>query len=88
MSSTVANGSLSVPARSELTGTRGKTERLERLRSFVHTWHASSAGPLEPFFRGLWSVLRVQSRGPPSVGGAGPKRAVWEVDDAVFLESG
>ncbi|TXT15983.1 hypothetical protein VHUM_00486 [Vanrija humicola] len=88
MSSTAANGSLSVPARSELTGTRGKAERLERLRSFIHTWHASSAGPLEPFFRGLWSVLRVQSRGPPSAGGAGPKRAVWEVDDAVFLESG
>ncbi|KAL1413104.1 hypothetical protein Q8F55_000853 [Vanrija albida] len=88
MSSTVANGSLSLPARSELTGARGKTERLERLRTFIHTWHASSAGPLEPFFRGLWSVLRVQSRGPPSAGGGGPKRVVWEVDDAVFLESG
>lgn len=84
MASTPANGSLSMSARADPASPRARVDRYERTSHFVRTWAASSGG-LEPFFRGLWSVLRVQSR---PKGGAGAKRVVWEVDDAVFLESG
>lgn len=47
---------------------------------------ASTPGT-HPFFEGLYGVLRLQSTGEAS-GGAGPWRIEWEVDDAVFLESG
>lgn len=87
MSATTENSGLSLPARSELTARRARAERADRLGLFIRTW-GGSAGALEPFFRGLWSVLRVQSRGAANRGGAGVKCVVWEVDDAVFLESG
>ncbi|CAK9784588.1 hypothetical protein CC85DRAFT_299945 [Cutaneotrichosporon oleaginosum] len=87
LSSTISNGSLSLPARSDLGSARARSERAERLDHFIRTWGTSSTGPQLPFFRGLWGALRVQSRGP-SCGGAGVRRVVWEIDDAVFLESG
>jgi hypothetical protein len=87
LSSTIANGSLSLPARSDLGSARARSERAERLDHFIRTWGTSSTGPQLPFFRGLWGALRVQSRGA-SHGGAGVRRVVWEIDDAVFQESG
>ncbi|BEI81502.1 hypothetical protein CcaverHIS002_0206620 [Cutaneotrichosporon cavernicola] len=87
LSSTLSNGSLSLPARSELGSPRARSERAERLDHFIRTWGTSSTGPQLPFFRGLWGALCVQSRGPKR-GGAGVRRVVWEIDDAVFLESG
>lgn len=87
LASTLSNGSLSLPARSDLGSARARAERMERLDHFIRTWGSSSSGPQLPFFRGLWGVLRVQSRGAKR-GGAGPRRVVWEIDDAVFLESG
>lgn len=87
MAATAPNSGLSLPARSELAGARAQAERADRLSHFVRTW-GGSAGALEPFFRGLYSALRLQSRGPPARGGAGPRRVVWEIDDALFLESG
>jgi hypothetical protein len=59
-----------------------RDERRLRLEAFALKWR--SAGT-EPFFRGLWVLLRLQSRGN---GGAGRHRVVWEIDDAVFQESG
>lgn len=84
LSATSPGGSLSHAARAEPGGARARAERFERASHFVRTWGAASGG-LEPFFRGLWSVIRVQSR---PRGGAGEKRVVWEVDDAILLESG
>lgn len=84
LSATSPGGSLSHAARAEPGGPRARAERFERAAHFVRTWGAASGG-LEPFFRGLWSVIRVQSR---PKGGAGDKRVVWEVDDAILLESG
>ncbi|KAK4688381.1 hypothetical protein P7C73_g1735, partial [Tremellales sp. Uapishka_1] len=88
ISSTVASASLSPMARQDLISARAKTERKDRFHKFVTTWCSSTAGGVEPFFRGLWAVFRVQSRGSVTQGGAGKQRVVWEVDDAVFLESG
>ncbi|GMK53989.1 hypothetical protein CspeluHIS016_0105750 [Cutaneotrichosporon spelunceum] len=87
LSSTLSSGSLSLPARSDLGCLRARSERAERLDHFIRTWGTSSTGPQLPFFRGLWGALRVQSRGRQH-GGAGVRRVVWEIDDAVFLESG
>lgn len=85
LATTSPSGSLSLPSRSELSGPRARAERLDRLSDFIKTWN-SSGGALLPFFRGLWAVLQIQSR--PSPSGAGANRVVWEVDDAVFMESG
>lgn len=84
LSATQPGGSLSPSARADPAGPRARAERFERAAHFVRTWGAASGG-LEPFFRGLWSVIRVQSR-PKR--GAGAKRVVWELDDAILLESG
>ncbi|WVQ96376.1 hypothetical protein IAU59_003481 [Kwoniella sp. CBS 9459] len=88
ISSTVASASLSPLARQQLQGAGAKSERLERTKRFISTWCTSNAGGVEPFFRGLWGALRLQSRGGPERGGGGSNRVVWEIDDAVFLESG
>lgn len=85
MATTAASGSLSLASRSELGGARARAERHERLGHFIRTWN-SSGGALLPFFRGLWAALQLQERAKP--GGAGSTRVVWEVDDAVFMESG
>ncbi|KAL7420567.1 hypothetical protein Q5752_004518 [Cryptotrichosporon argae] len=88
IASTLPSGSLSPPARADLAGPRARDERSERLARFLATWCTASAGGVEPFFRGLWSAMRAQSRGDERRGGAGGRRVVWEIDDAVFLESG
>ncbi|WVF68816.1 hypothetical protein IAT40_003589 [Kwoniella sp. CBS 6097] len=88
ISSTVASASLTPLARQQLLGPGAKGERYERTKRFISTWCTSDTGGVEPFFRGLWGALRLQSRGGPERGGGGSNRVVWEVDDAVFLESG
>ncbi|RXK40071.1 hypothetical protein M231_02711 [Tremella mesenterica] len=88
ISTTVASGSLTPSARLLLHGKTAKLERRDKLSRFISTWCTSNAGGVEPFFRGLWSVLRAQSRGDDNRGGGGQRRVIWELDDAVFLESG
>lgn len=86
--STHANASLTPLARAELPGPRARRERKERLARFAEQWCSKSAVGVEPFFRALYTLLRLQSLGPRSVGGAGQHRIVWEMDDAVFMEAG
>lgn len=63
-----------------------QAERRDKLKRFVGTWCTGRvAGGVEPFFKGLWAMLRLQSR---SGSQKGDRRLVWEIDDAVFLESG
>ena len=89
LSSTSVSGSLTPAARLNLSSSRAKGERKLRFGEFVDTWCTGvNAGGVEPFFRGLWGVLRGQGRGEGRHGGAGGHRVIWEVDDAVFLESG
>jgi hypothetical protein len=85
--STLPNASLSPLARSDLSGSRAVKERRDKLAQWLTTWCTRSAGGLEPFFRGLWAVLRAQSLGHENRG-AGKRRVVWEVDDAIFMEAG
>ncbi|OCF40173.1 hypothetical protein I317_05997 [Kwoniella heveanensis CBS 569] len=88
ISSTIASASLTPLARQQLLAPGAKSERYERTKQFISTWCTSETGGVEPFFRGLWGTLRLQSRGGPERGGGGSNRVVWEIDDAVFLESG
>ncbi|WWC96562.1 hypothetical protein V866_003430 [Kwoniella sp. B9012] len=88
ISSTVSSASLSPLSRQDLVSPRARSERSEKAKKFISTWCTSKTGGVEPFFRGLWGALRAQSRGGVSRGGGGPTRVVWEIDDAVFLESG
>ncbi len=90
ISSTVPNASLTPLARSELGGARAKMERKDRLSVFLRTWCAKSGNTIgvEPFFRALYVAFKLQSKGERSVGGAGSRRIVWEMDDAVFMEAG
>nr|XP_019000212.1 uncharacterized protein I203_07371 [Kwoniella mangroviensis CBS 8507]OCF63673.1 hypothetical protein I203_07371 [Kwoniella mangroviensis CBS 8507] len=88
ISSTVSSASLSPLSRQDLVSPRARSERSEKAKKFISTWCTSKTGGVEPFFRGLWGALRAQSRGDVGRGGAGSSRVVWEIDDAVFLESG
>lgn len=81
------SGSLTPHSRTDLAGKAARLERKERLRTFIDTWCSPHSG-VEPFFKGLWAALRVQSRGGIDRGGAGARRVVWEIDDAVFMEAG
>lgn len=82
----VPSDSLSPLARSHPRSKQARAERKRRLREFIDKWCTSGNAGTEPFFKALRAVLRVQSRA--DLGGAGEKRVVWEVDDAVFQESG
>lgn len=88
ISFTVASASLSPLVRSDPVSTKARQERQDRPGRFIKTCCTTSTGGVEPFFRGLWAGLRTQSRGDGKRGGAGERRVVWEIDDAVFLESG
>lgn len=92
MTSTLPSGSMTPGSRFDLNSLGAKRERKDKFRQFINTWYTSSEGTgiggVEPFFVGLYAVLRVQSRGERERGGAGGKCVVWEVDDAVFMESG
>jgi hypothetical protein len=61
-------------------------ERYERLERFVRTWCTMGMPGTKPFFVGLWATMRLSVL-PEELGGAGPWRIEWEIDDAVFMES-
>lgn len=64
-----------------------RKHRLERFTRFVKMYCSQTAPGTLPFFEGLHAVLRLQLL-PANLGGAGQQRIEWEVDDAVFMESG
>lgn len=65
-------------SRTLLHGYNAQSERKAKLSNFLQTWYGPGT---EPFMKGLYSVLGLANKG-------GEKRVVWEIDDAVFLESG
>lgn len=77
--------SLSPAARVNPSGPLARRERAEKFQSFVES-QSGSAGT-QNFFVGLHTVMQLQTL-PPSVGGTGEGRIEWEIDDAVFMESG
>ncbi|XAO27568.1 hypothetical protein I312_106424 [Cryptococcus bacillisporus CA1280] len=64
------------------------TERRARLSMFISTWCSKEKSELFPFFRGLYGVLYIQSQCSRMGVDDGEHRVVWEIDDAVFQESG
>jgi len=67
-------------------GPTAKKERYERFDRFVRTWCTLGMPGTQPFFEGLWAVMRL-SVVPLNLGGAGSRRVVWEIDDTVFREA-
>lgn len=55
---------------------------------FISTWCSKEKSELFPFFRGLYGVLYIQSQCSRMGVDDGEHRVVWEIDDAVFQESG
>ncbi|KIR97088.1 hypothetical protein L804_05750 [Cryptococcus deuterogattii 2001/935-1] len=64
------------------------TERRARLSMFISTWCSKEKSELFPFFRGLYGVLYIQSQSSRMGLDDGEHQVVWEIDDAVFQESG
>ncbi|KAG8716280.1 hypothetical protein FRC08_009659 [Ceratobasidium sp. 394] len=77
--------SLSPAARANPSGAMARQERAARFQKFVDA-QGGSAGT-QNFFFGLHAAMRLQTL-PPSIGGTGEGRIEWEIDDAVFMESG
>lgn len=73
-------------ARADPAGPVARKERLERFERFVRTWCTMGMPGTKPFFEGLWAIMRLSVL-PEHLGGAGPHRIEWEIDDAVFMES-
>jgi hypothetical protein len=88
ITSTSSNGGLTPLTRQDLRSTRAKMERRSKLQEFCTRWCQKGAVGVEPFFRALYVCMLLQGKGERGVGGAGGKRVVWEVDDAVFMEAG
>lgn len=88
ISSTFANASLTLPARQDFNGKEAREERRNKLAKFVQQWCSKSGVGVEPFFKALYTALRLQGKGERNVGGPGARRIVWEIDDAVFMEAG
>ncbi|KAI1794085.1 hypothetical protein LXA43DRAFT_884033 [Ganoderma leucocontextum] len=87
LNATKPGGSLMPHSRADPNGQLAKKERYERLDRFIRTWCTMGMPGTKPFFEGLWAVMRLQVV-PQALGGAGPYRIEWEIDDAVFKESG
>ncbi|KAI0630303.1 hypothetical protein C8Q77DRAFT_1064434 [Trametes polyzona] len=87
LSATKPGGSLMPHSRADPRGVLARKERYERFDRFVRTWCTMGMPGTKPFFQGLWAVMRLQVI-PQELGGAGPFRIEWEIDDAVFKESG
>ncbi|RDX55053.1 hypothetical protein OH76DRAFT_1478532 [Lentinus brumalis] len=87
LNATKPGGSLMPHSRADPKGPLAKKERYERLERFIRTWCTMGMPGTKPFFQGLWAVMRLQVI-PQELGGAGPYRIEWEIDDAVFKESG
>ncbi|RPD59912.1 hypothetical protein L227DRAFT_611729 [Lentinus tigrinus ALCF2SS1-6] len=86
LNATKPGGSLMPHSRANPKGPLAKKERYERLDRFIRTWCTMGMPGTKPFFQGLWAVMRLQVI-PQDLGGAGPYRIEWEIDDAVFKES-
>ncbi|KAI0745828.1 hypothetical protein C8Q76DRAFT_705191 [Earliella scabrosa] len=87
LNATKPGGSLMPHSRADPRGQLAKKERYERLDRFIRTWCTMGMPGTKPFFQGLWAVMRLQVV-PQELGGAGQYRIEWEIDDAVFKESG
>ncbi|KAJ1304426.1 hypothetical protein OPQ81_005574 [Rhizoctonia solani] len=85
LSSVQPGCSLSPAARASPSGALARRERADKLRAFVKA-QSGSAGT-QNFFTGLYTAMKLQTL-PPSIGGTGKGRIEWEIDDAVFMESG
>ncbi|KAF8608701.1 hypothetical protein BDV93DRAFT_518771 [Ceratobasidium sp. AG-I] len=85
LSSVQPGCSLSPAARVNLSGALARRERASRFQQFVDA-QCGSAGT-QNFFNGLHATMRLQTL-PPNIGGTGEGRIEWEIDDAVFMESG
>ena len=66
---------------------QARKERVDHFTQFVRGHCSAGAPGTDPFFKGLYTLLRLQLLSP-GAGGAGGSRIEWEIDDAVFLESG
>ncbi|KZT26669.1 hypothetical protein NEOLEDRAFT_1161968 [Neolentinus lepideus HHB14362 ss-1] len=86
LSATHPGGSLMPHSRADPSGPIARKERYERFERFVKTWCNMGMPGTKPFFEGLWAVMRLQVI-PESLGGAGPYRIEWQIDDAVFKET-
>lgn len=86
LSATTPGKSLTAHARLDPGGSAAMKERYERFEGFLRTWCTLGMPGTQPFFEGLWAVMRL-SVVPLNLGGAGSHRIVWEIDDAVFKEA-
>ncbi|TFY82297.1 hypothetical protein EWM64_g1711 [Hericium alpestre] len=86
LSATTPGASLMPHSRADPHGSQARKERIERFERFVGSWCTLGMPGTKPFFEGLWAVMRLQVV-PENLGGAGPYRIEWEIDDAVFQEA-
>ena len=87
LGATIPGGSLPPQQRSDPGSSGARAERHKRFERFIANWCNPSMPGTRPFFESLWASMRLQVL-PEDLGGAGSKRLCWEVDDAVFMESG
>ncbi|KEP53413.1 hypothetical protein V565_031500 [Rhizoctonia solani 123E] len=85
LSSVQPGCSLSPAARASPSGALARRERAKKFQAFVEA-QCGSAGT-QNFFIGLYAAMKLQTL-PPNIGGTGEGRIEWEIDDAVFMESG
>ena len=87
LSATLPGGSLTPHSRADPTGSAAQKERYEAFELFIRSWCTVGMPGTKPFFEGLWALMRLQIV-PERLGGAGGHHIHWEIDDAVFKESG
>jgi hypothetical protein len=87
LAATLPGGSLTPLSRADPTGCAAQKERYETFERFVRSWCTVGMPGTKPFFEGLWALMRLQVV-PSRLGGAGGYRIHWDIDDAVFKESG
>jgi len=87
LSATLPGGSLTPLSRADSTGNAAQKERYEAFERFIRSWCTVGMPGTKPFFEGLWALMRLQVV-PEHLGGAGGHYIHWEIDDAVFKESG
>lgn len=66
---------------------KAKKERAALVAAFIQAHCMKGLPGTQPFFRSLYTLLRLQGL-KASKGGAGKRRAEWEIDTAVFSEAG
>ncbi|KIY74442.1 hypothetical protein CYLTODRAFT_416276 [Cylindrobasidium torrendii FP15055 ss-10] len=87
LSATQPGGSLLPHCRADPSSADAKKERYQRFERFIRTWCTMGMPGPQPFFRALWALMTLQTMSTKA-GGAGEYRIEWEIDDAVFMESG